>query len=411
MRETLNMSTCRTLGLALAVGLLTAGAAAAGYEDCLVCHTGGVLGDPRMDVDEARYGASIHGLIGISCTDCHSALAGVTDFPHEPSGRPDCSMCHADASEAIERAAHRSGTPDAPNCWTCHGGHDVAPVSDEASRVAPLNQPSTCLACHADASLAGAHGMQVREPGEAFELSVHYQALKEGNPAAPTCTTCHGAHDNLSHNDPASPIARANVADTCGMCHGDVGEKFARGVHGTELAAGDPNVPTCTGCHAEHAIRAHDDPASPVFAANIARTCSHCHDDETLTAQYGLASARMRTFMGSFHGVANRFGQITVANCASCHGAHDILPSTNAHSRIHPSNLQATCGSCHPQAGANFATGKIHVQDTREDNFWAWLVKRLYLTMISGVIGMFAIFIAVDLWWRWRTGRSEGRSA
>ena len=403
-------------GFLMAASVALAGGASwaargGGDAACLECHSGGNLGKPELDVDTKALGASVHGAQGLSCTDCHADLAGARDFPHGKTSPPACGGCHDAERSAVERSAHRQNDAASPRCWSCHGGHDVLKAGAKASRIAPLNQPGTFLGCHADPKLAAEHRLPVRESAEAFKSGIHYQQLLSGNGAAPACTTCHGAHDNVSHRDSKSPIARGNVATTCGMCHSEISDQFKGSVHGVELAKGNADVPTCTGCHSEHAIRGPKDPASPVYATHVAKTCSHCHENQRLSSRYGIAAERLRTFTGSYHGAASRFGDATVANCASCHGAHDIRPSADPKSSIHSSNLTRTCGKCHPQAGLNFASGKIHVRDLPEDNYWAWMVKRLYLSMIWSVIGGFVVLILVDLWGRARTRLSaRGRS-
>jgi hypothetical protein len=404
---------------ALTIGLLLAAAAAipsgaraaarGGDAACLECHSGGNLGKPELDVDAKALKASVHGRAGIACTDCHADLAGTTDFPHGKTAPPACATCHDEERQAVERSAHQQAEAGSPRCWSCHGGHDVLKAGDKASKIAPLNQPTTCLKCHADPKLAADYGLPVRESSAAFQMGTHYQQLLSGNGAAPTCTTCHGAHDNVSHKDANSPIAHANVAGTCGMCHSEIADQFKESLHGAMLAKGNADVPTCIGCHSEHAIRGPKDPASPVAPTHVAKTCSHCHENEKLAKEYGIAAARLSTFTGSYHGAASRFGDATVANCASCHGAHDIRPSSDPKSSINAANLARTCGKCHPQAGQNFATGKIHVRDLPEDNYWAWLVKRIYLSLIWSVIGGFVVLILVDLWWRARN-RLSARS-
>ncbi len=402
------------VGLVAAIALLAGGAfvtRAADDDACLGCHSGGNAGRPELDVDAKSLRASVHGDAGLRCVDCHADLASVTDFPHGKPGPPACGTCHETEREAVEKSAHRQEDPDSPRCWSCHGGHDVLAPANAKSKIAPLQQPATCLKCHANPKVASAHGLPVREPVEAFEKSTHYQQLLSGNAAAPTCTTCHGAHDNVSHKDPNSPITRSNVAKTCGRCHGEIEEKFEKGIHGSALAKGNPDVPTCTGCHTEHAIRGPEEPSSPVYATHVATTCSHCHGNERLTSRYGLDAVRMKTYLGSYHGAANRFGDVTVANCASCHGAHDILPSSDPASSINPANLAHTCGKCHPQAGSNFATGRVHVQVLRGENYWAWLVRRMYLSMIWTVIGGFVVLILVDLWGRYRESHATRSGA
>ena len=47
------------------------------------------------------------------------------------------------------------------------------------------------------------------------------------------------------------------------------------------------------------------------------------------------------------HGRAALGTSADMPHCSSCHGSHDVLPSRLQRSRTHPSNLPATCGSCH----------------------------------------------------------------
>jgi hypothetical protein len=58
----------------------------------------------------------------------------------------------------------------------------------------------------------------------------------------------------------------------------------------------------------------------------VAKTCSDCHASEKIVARFGLKSDRIATFEESFHGAAGALGDIRVANCASCHGVHNIFP-------------------------------------------------------------------------------------
>ena len=80
-----------------------------------------------------------------------------------------------------------------------------------------------------------------------------------------------------------------------------------------------------------------------------------------LSSEFGVAGERVKSYRDSYHGLASQFGSKVVANCASCHGVHNIFPSTDARSMIHPVNLARTCGQCHVGAGENFAKGKIHL--------------------------------------------------
>ena len=92
-----------------------------------------------------------------------------------------------------------------------------------------------------------------------------------------------------------------------------------------------------------------------------ADVCSDCHASERLNTKYNLPPDRVKTFFESYHGLAAQYGSTLAANCASCHGVHNILPSTDPRSSIYKTNLVATCGKCHPGATENFAQSKVHV--------------------------------------------------
>ena len=69
-----------------------------------------------------------------------------------------------------------------------------------------------------------------------------------------------------------------------------------------------------------------------------------------------------RSYADSYHGLAMRGGSQSVANCASCHGVHNIFRSSDARSTVNAVNLPKTCGSCHAGAGNHFVIGPVHVQ-------------------------------------------------
>jgi len=181
-----------------------------------------------------------------------------------------------------------------------------------------------------------------------------------------------------------------------------VERNYLEGVHGKDYTKGIRDVPVCTDCHSEHEILSHRDLGSRVYATKVATVCTHCHDDERLGRQYGFLTSRLKTYSNSFHGTASKFGEIRVANCASCHGFHDIRNSTDPKSSINAQNLPRTCGQCHAGAGINFAKGKIHVLSEKTTNRGAYLVKVFYIVMIAGIISVFIIFIAADLFARLR---------
>jgi cytochrome b subunit of formate dehydrogenase len=272
----------------------------------------------------------------------------------------DCASCH-DQGPKLEKSAH-TGLP----CETCHEKHETYPHPANVAKPA-------CNTCHE------------HQAGD-YAMGVHGSEKKRGNDAAPDCALCHGsAHELLA---PKTQAFRAAVPDTCGMCHTQVAEQYRASVHGQALARGVGEAPLCTDCHGEHSILKPKNAASPVNASHIRETCGTCHDDVRLSRKFGLPSDRVVSFDSSFHGLAAKSGSQTVANCASCHGAHNILASTDPKSTIHASNLAKTCGNCHPGAGSRFAISRIHLaEDGAEAAVLRW-VREFYLLIIPVTIGL-----------------------
>ena len=396
------------LPAALAV-LWTAAPALGGQsdDDCLTCHGDSGLKTDQgrsLFVDRASYTASIHGSAGISCVDCHADLQKFTDFPHAIKLKPvDCASCHDEAAgevrDSIHGRPHDALLPVIVLCKDCHGTHDIRPADDTRSHTSAMNIPDTCLSCHLDRVQAK------REPGFVgrYKDSVHFRALsKAGLSLSATCLSCHGGHSVRPVDDPQSKVSRRNIIRTCGTCHAGIERDYLEGVHGKDYVKGSQDVPVCTDCHSEHDIRSPEDLGSRVYATKVAAVCARCHDDEGLARQYGLLTSRLKTFFASYHGTASKFGEIKVANCSSCHGHHDIRPSSDPLSSINPAKLASTCGTCHPGAGENFSRGRIHVVSEKTENRWAYTVKIIYIVIIGGLISVFLAFIVADLYRRMR---------
>ena len=183
------------------------------------------------------------------------------------------------------------------------------------------------------------------------------------------------------------------------MCHSDVADQYRKSVHGQAVARGVNEAPLCTDCHGEHKIIKPSNEASPVNAAHIRDTCGSCHGDVRLTRKFGLPSDRLVSFDSSYHGLAGKAGSQTVANCASCHGVHNILQSSDPKSTINPKNLPNTCGKCHPGAGTRFAISEVHLSPGAAEPKPLTLVRGFYLFLIPVTIGLMALHQAGD-WFR-----------
>jgi len=84
---------------------------------------------------------------------------------------------------------------------------------------------------------------------------------------------------------------------------------------------------------------------------------------------------------------AVRGGSSRAASCESCHGNHNIRPSSDTLSTINKKNLGQTCGKCHPGADKIFLDTKIHILSQESDNPMLFWVSRFYLILIIVIIG------------------------
>lgn len=245
--------------------------------------------------------------------------------------------------------------------------------------------PAACMDCHGDPNLVRRTAYR---PGTA--VGVDPAVLAASAHAALQCGDCHAGAGG-EHG------ARLAAVD-CAGCHQEEEAEYAQSVHGVARAGGNPDVPTCVSCHGGHAIASPKDPASRVAARNIPQTCASCHEEERLATRYGMSTHRYSTYLDSYHGVVNRYGQAAVANCASCHGVHNIRPSTDPASTIHAANLGKTCGACHPGAEQGLAGVKIHVEATPESSKGMFYVRSFYIYFTGLLVLGFAAYIAVDVY-------------
>jgi len=300
--------------------------------------------------------------------------------------------------ESFHGQKYLQGVKDAPWCQDCHGSHDIKSVNDPQSITYRLNIPKMCAVCHQNPQIVKRYRIPVKEPYKIYQQSIHGMAIeKMGLIKAAVCSDCHGSHTLRRASDPQSEIYKYNVPQTCGKCHFGIWKTYEESVHGKALADKLPNAPTCTDCHGEHNIITSTDTLSKVYPRNIPKTCSFCHAEETLASKYGLSSLVYETYQESFHGIANKYGLLTVANCASCHGSHDILPSTDPLSSIHPNNLVQTCGKCHKNASQSFAQGKIHLPASQKSSWGVYITKKLYPWLIAILFFIFLIYTLFDL--------------
>ena len=201
---------------------------------------------------------------------------------------------------------------------------------------------NSCVKCHADYF-------------EDMKGSIH---SKE----AIYCNNCHGgdpgqATKELAHDPQKGYLGvpdKQQIANLCGTCHSDVERMNFYGIPTDQLAQyktskhgkalfgeNDTHVAVCSDCHSYHDILSVKDPNSPVYPLNIVKTCGHCHGNEKLMKTYNIPSDIPEKYKKGVHGIALfQKNDISVAQCASCHGSHGAVPPQ-------VKNIVATCGKCH----------------------------------------------------------------
>ena len=370
-----------------------------GNGECLTCHgdrdlTGTDAEGQEIPVfiDEPAFARSVHS--GLDCVDCHQDAS----LNHGPNlARVDCAGCHAGVEGALRASDHGPGKlTGAAACIACHGEpHHLLAAADSTSLTYRLHQPELCGNCH---SRPEPPAVAMADPIGSYARTVHGRALLErGNLAAATCTDCHTAHSIDRAGNPAASVHRTQIAATCGHCHGEIAAAYAGSVHGQAIQHGVLAAATCTDCHGEHTILAPKDPASTVFSTKISEeTCARCHATERLTDKFGISQRPVATYRESYHGLAAEMGKTTVANCASCHGIHDILPPSDPRSAVNPARLPMTCGKCHPGVSEAALTGiTIHGGEEGGAAIVRW-TARGYRILIPLVIGAMLLHHGLD---------------
>ncbi|MEN3044644.1 MAG: cytochrome c3 family protein [Candidatus Hydrothermales bacterium] len=233
------------------------------------------------------------------CVNCHN---DVTVIPHLTKPREiHCLQCHFEGNvvdapvlkrpekykESIHSRAKTEGKK-APDCFDCHGIHNVRPPNDSLSSIFKKNIPTTCGKCHST------------QRGD-YEASVHWNGIKKGFLSSAVCIDCHREHDILPAEDPRSSLYPKNVLRTCEKCHGNLElmkkagvsvkniEAYKESFHGIALEFGVLKAANCVSCHEYHKILPQDDPLSPIHPENLPKTCGKCHPN----ASHNVAKGRV----------------------------------------------------------------------------------------------------------------------
>ncbi len=331
---------------------------------CAQCH-----GEQELwEADQQRFYVSLEGLVddahfrkGVNCHDCHGGNPASFNVAKAHQGlaplksmRQTCARCHQDQALGLLKGVHaKSGDKDNRgrglplDCGKCHGAkaHPMQPVDDDRSPVFLNHQVRTCGQCHP-------------EDEQTYGNTVHGKGLVDsGLLATAVCADCHGAHGIYYAADRRSTLHASKVAATCTQCHKFIQQRLESSVHGRGGGLGTASehqapggngkrTPSCTDCHQGHHFH-HPDLSE--FRLQLANRCGNCHAE--VSSHYSLSK----------HGKLTHQGIASAANCADCHGAHDILPVDDPNSRLAVGeNRHQTCQACHLRAVIHFTDFDPH---------------------------------------------------
>lgn len=204
---------------------------------CAGCHTlHNSGGDNSLHVEQ--YLDSVHGralmkgglAVSATCADCHGSHRVL------PSKDPDsllnrgkvaltCGRCHIGLSDVYQASVHgqelAKGNQKAPACTDCHTAHSITRTDVPGFKLDMVNE---CGHCH---ELDRAGRKRKTSLYETYRQSYHGQVASLGFTRGARCSDCHGAHDILRVDDPASRLSPGNRVDTCRKCHPKATAGFA----------------------------------------------------------------------------------------------------------------------------------------------------------------------------------------
>ena len=258
---------------------------------------------------------------------------------------------------------------------------------------------NNCLSCHGNPDLE-----KPDSNGKEISLYVSESAVNSAAHRYIDCTTCH----TTKPHEVATPLTKQSLAEKCGSCHQYEYKLHLDSVHGQQLVQGNPDVATCVDCHSPennpHSVIRVLEYAAPTYKKNIAETCSKCHGDEKLMANYGIVEKVYESYMRSFHGKAMQLSnyeiaQLDEATCTNCHGVHDIKSVAEPVSSVAGmGNLLETCRQCHPAADASFVSGFPGHKEASPQNIpVAYYAEKFFTVLLITVLSFGAIIVVMAI--------------
>ena len=216
-------------------------------------------------------------------------------------------------------------------CLTCHEALDDAP-SKLFKQDVHFGKGLSCADCHGG-------NPKSEEMETAMDKKKGFIGVPKGDAISAMCASCHSAPEAMRRFSSSLPTGQL--------------EFLQESVHGKLTTSGKEHIAQCTTCHSAHGIVPVKNPASPVYPLNVVKTCARCHANASYMRSYNpsLPVDQLDKYKTSVHGTLNAKGDPHPAECASCHGSHDIRSAKDVKSTVYATNLPATCAHCHSDPG------------------------------------------------------------
>ena len=267
---------------------------------CVACHT---------DITDNAEKGNLHSkdtslkLKKVDCAGCHQDLFDKAQKDGSLKDKPRLGVVvkNIDAYKSSFHARPNADDKRIPNasCDNCHDTHSFNVPSKDSPQYAQwrLSISTTCgESCHT-------------EQLETYTSSLHGQEIfDKKNAKSATCADCHSAH--AVGNSSADPF-KLSIGASCGTCHEENFKSYKATYHGKISTLGYTYTAKCYNCHGSHEILKANDPASKVHADNRMKTCRECHSGkkDLAEAPVGYASFQPHATVNDF----KRYPQVWIA--------------------------------------------------------------------------------------------------
>jgi hypothetical protein len=373
---------------------------------CMTCHSRQLIMKMKNGetlsvlVNESALRNSVHGKL--KCTECHAGFSMTQHPMRTHSSRraysletsENCGKCHEKASQDYASSVHldmlKRGNSKAPACTDCHGDHAVA--STKKYRDIGI---TSCNKCHADLN-------------SSYEASMHGKAWRKGIENAPTCASCHNAHNVES-------TMTTKIKDGCLKCHKETAKAHNSWLKNPPLtlpsfAEAHFDVVSCAACHSPAASRA-------VYLSIYDRkTGKPLPEDEILKVLETDSAGLMQKIDTSADGILdakeiwNLFALLYKKDVSTVFmGKMDVTSATEAHLIGPKAEATRDCEKCHHPNAEFFqdiffvmknAEGKMNSIKAKSDvlnSVYTIIPARKFYVLGSTSIQLFDILFAVAL--------------